>query len=165
MADRQAEFAEVYRRDRHRWVRIAYAVSGHRRNAEDAVAEAVARVWPRFRAGRVDDLSLYMRRAVVNEALSEGRRRGAAARASGRAQPVTPRAAVDEVVEDQWLVVDGLMRLPAGQRAVIALRFLDDLSEAATAATLDLSVGTVKSRAHRGLQALRALLEEVASDG
>jgi RNA polymerase sigma-70 factor (sigma-E family) len=155
----------VYRRDRVRWVRLAYAVSGDRRQAEDAVAEAVARVWPRFRDGRVDDVATYVRRAVVNEAISQGRRRSTGARALNRQPPPPPSPLIDESVEHHHLVLQGLLALPVGQRAAIVLRFLEDLTEAQTAATLDVSVGTVKSRVHRGLHALRQGLEEVAADG
>ena len=54
-----------------------------------------------------------------------------------------------------------LLALPVGQRAVVALRFLEDRSEADTAAMLGVSVGTVKSQAARGLDRLRAALTEV----
>lgn len=165
LTERQEQFTELYERYRLRWVRLAYAVCGDRRLAEDAVGEAVARVWPRFRDGRVDDAVLYLRRAIVNEAMGQGRRRGVAARALARRPPSAPEAPVEEFVEHQQLIMQGLARLPAAQRAAIALRFLDDLSEVETAKTLDVSVGTVKSRVHRGLHALREGLEEVGADG
>lgn len=155
----------MYRQHRDRWVRLAYAVAGHRRHAEDAVAEAVAQVWPRYRDGRVDDVARYVTRSVVNEAMAQGRRLGVGARALARRSPAPDGRAVDDAVEHHQLVVDGLFRLPPGQRAAIALRFLDDLSEAETASMLGVSVGTVKSRVHRGLRTLRALMEEVVAGG
>jgi RNA polymerase sigma factor (sigma-70 family) len=148
-----------------RWTRLAYAVAGDTRHAEDAVADAVARVWPRFRDGRVDDVGAYMRRAVVNEAISQSRRRGAGARALALRPPPDPEPRIEELVEQHQLVMRGLRTLPAGQRAAIALRYLEGLSELETAATLEISVGTVKSRVHRGLHALREGLEEVGADG
>jgi RNA polymerase sigma factor (sigma-70 family) len=54
-------------------------------------------------------------------------------------------------------VRDALSRLPMAQRAVLVLRYFDDLSEAQTAQVLGCSVGTVKSRASRGLSSLRAM--------
>lgn len=53
-----------------------------------------------------------------------------------------------------------LLHLPIGQRAVVALRYYADLSEAETADILGVSVGTVKSRASRAMARLRELLEE-----
>lgn len=155
----------MYRRNRHRWVRLAYAIGGHRCHCEDVVAEAVAKVWPHFLEGRVDDVTLYMRRAVINEAMGQGRRQDMRARILARRAAPPMQAAVEESVEHHQLLVDGLFRLPADQRAVIALRFLEDLSEAETASVLGVRVGTVKSRVHRGLQALRQVLEGVGVDG
>jgi RNA polymerase sigma factor (sigma-70 family) len=57
-----------------------------------------------------------------------------------------------------------LLALPVEQRAVIALRYLTDLTEAQTAATLDIPIGTVKSRVSRGLEQLRARLSEGDGD-
>lgn len=57
-----------------------------------------------------------------------------------------------------------LFRLPARQRAVLVLRYYDDLSETAVAEVLDVPVGTVKSTTSRGLARLRQLMEEEADD-
>lgn len=165
VSDRQEEFTQVYRRDGLRWVRLAYAVAGNQRHAEDAVAEAAARVWPRFRDGKIDDVASYMGRAVVNEALAHGRRHAVRERLFARRMSQPREPAVEEAVEHHQLVLGGLMRLPPNQRAAIALRFLEDLSEAETASALGVSPGTVKSRVHRGLQALREVLQEVSADG
>jgi RNA polymerase sigma factor (sigma-70 family) len=56
-----------------------------------------------------------------------------------------------------------LRQLPPKQRAVIALRYLEDLSEAETASVLGCAVGTVKSQANSAIAKLRTLLEEDAS--
>ena len=77
------------------------------------------------------------------------------------ARPSESHAASDTGVDDRDAVRTALLALPVGQRAVVALRFLEDRSEADTAALLGVSVGTVKSQAARGLDRLRAALTEV----
>ena len=64
-------------------------------------------------------------------------------------------------------LVTALVSLPPGQRAVLALRYLEDLTEQQTAETLGISVGTVKSQASRALRTLRAsgLLEHPSAGG
>ena len=66
-----------------------------------------------------------------------------------------PRDA-ERMVDDRDQLVRMLARLPDQQRRVIVLRYFEDLSEAAVARCLGISVGTVKSAASRGLAALRA---------
>lgn len=56
-------------------------------------------------------------------------------------------------------LLDALRSLPVRQRAVVVLRFWDDLSVQDTAAAPDISEGTVKSHSSRGLAALRLTLE------
>jgi DNA-directed RNA polymerase specialized sigma24 family protein len=70
-----------------------------------------------------------------------------------------PPGPADQVPDrDLWAVVQSL---PPRQRAAVALRFYEDLSEAQTAAILGCSVGTVKSHTHRALATLRTRLQEV----
>lgn len=162
MTERQEAFEAVYRAHRVRLVRVAFAMCGDRRVAEDAVADAVTRVWPRFRDGHIDDAGPYLRRAVANEMIGRFRRRGTEESALRRQGPAGVVAGPDADAQVLW---HALLRLPVSQRAVLVLRFLEDLSEADTAAALGISVGTVKSRASRGLEALRRHLEEVDVNG
>ena len=67
-------------------------------------------------------------------------------------------------VADRDLLLRALASLPARQRAVLVLRYLDDLSEAQTAAVLGCSVGTVKSQVHKALNHLRVHLENASAD-
>lgn len=163
MSDARSTFAEVYRTERDRLLRIALAMCGDQRAAEDAVAEAVLRVWPHFRAGRVQDAGAYLRRAVSNEVVTRHRRRYAERAAHDRRGP-EPMAAEAPDFADRfiWEVV---RRLPFEQRAVLVLRFVADLSERETAAALHIRVGTVKSRASRAMQTLRDQLEGVGING
>ena len=96
----------------------------------------------------VDNPAAYVRRIVVNLALQHLRRRRVEERV-----PVPPAAVVWPAdIDETWAAI---VRLPARQRVVLALRFYEDLSEPAIAALLGCPVGTVKSSLHRGLERLR----------
>jgi RNA polymerase sigma-70 factor (sigma-E family) len=156
-------FGQVYRAHLEPLLRFAVLVCGHRQQAEDAVAEAFARVLPRWRRGDVADPAAYLRRAVVNELTSRGRRRVLEDRQRGRltrARRGADGVEVADAVADRGVVLDALRRLPVRQRAVLVLRFYEDMSERDVATVLGLSVGTVKSHAARGITRLRAEMEE-----
>ena len=142
-----------------RLVRLAYVCCGDAAEAEDIVADAYARAWPRLAAGRVDEPLAYLRRAVFNRASSWRRHRSVVRREEGRRRPPpAPEDAATDVGERDRLL-EALRLLPPPQVEVIALRFLEDLSEAETARQLGLPLGTVKSRTARALDALRRRLE------
>jgi RNA polymerase sigma factor (sigma-70 family) len=73
-----------------------------------------------------------------------------------------PDAGADDRVENRVVLAAALMRLGTRQRTVLVLRFFEDLTEQQTAEVLGLSVGTVKSQAHRGLSRLRAMCPDLA---
>ena len=170
--DRAAEeFAQHYLEEVRRCVGLAYVLCGDEGTAEEVVADAFAACWPHYRAGRVDDVHGYLRRAVVNTMNSRFRRRrlerahleglratgGAAAGGSGA-------GSAEAATADRSELWPALLTLPMDQRTVLALRFLEDRSEAETAAVLGVKVGTVKSRTARGLAQLRAALGEEPTD-
>jgi RNA polymerase sigma-70 factor (sigma-E family) len=133
-------------------VRTAYLLVGDRGHAEDLVQTALVKTygaWPRLQDPA--NAEAYTRKTLVRSTI-----RWRARRWHGEVPTADlPETAAlpTEGLED---LRSALARLPAGQRAVVVLRYLDDLSEAQTAAVLGISVGTVKSRASRGLSALRA---------
>jgi len=143
-------------------LRFAWLLCGDQHLAEDVVAEAFAKVFPQWRRGKVYEPHAYLRRAVVNEVTTRGRRRVLEAREERR-RSARGRGTgrLDELVAERDVVVQALRRLPVRQRAVLVLRYYDDLSEADVADLLGLSVGTVKSHAARGLERLRTELEEL----
>jgi RNA polymerase sigma factor (sigma-70 family) len=99
----------------------------------------------------------YVRRIMVNRNISLWRRfRRETTTDRVPEQPVAPSAAAHD---SAWAAV---LKLPPRQRAVIALRYYEDLTEAETAEVLGCSVGTVKSQASRAMSKLRLL---VPSDG
>ncbi len=146
-------------------LKTAYLVTWDLPTAEDLVQECffqVARRWPRVR--QMEFPAAYARRVLLNLAFS-----GAKSRSRQRAElePVVVargdggRSGYD--VADHALglratapeLLDALRELPPRQRAVLALRYFDDLSEAETAEALGCSVGTVKSTTSRALERLR----------
>ena len=140
-------------------LRTAYLIVWDLSEAEDLVQEClltVARRWPRVR--RMEHPRAYARRVLVNLAL-DGRRRHARRRQELEQSDVDLRSAEDRAiagVEARRDLVDALASLPPRQRAVLVLRYFEDLTEAQVATVLGCSVGTVKSTASRGLARLQA---------
>ena len=157
--DRPAEesFAAFVRSRWGRLVRLAYSLTLDVGRAEDLVQESLAKlwfVWPRVRDGSPE---AYVRRTIVNGAISASRRkwRGEEPRWDLPDLP-EPRstAAPDAVDERDWIRRE-LARLSVLQRAVVVLRYAEDLSERQVAELLGISTGTVKTHAFRGLARLR----------
>lgn len=158
-AGTDAAFAALVATYHERLARLAYLLCSNREQAEDAVSEAYAKTWPRFRKGQVENPPVYLRTAVVNQ-VRGGLRRRLLERREERRQRVDWRdsASPHRDVEDREVLGPALQRLSATQRAVIVLRFYEDMSEEDVASLLDVPVGTVKSRCARGLAQLRALV-------
>lgn len=160
------EFADHYRAEAAACLGLAYVMCGNRSLAEEVVADAFARSWPAFQAGRIDDVHGYLRRAVVNTLNGRFRRlaieRRHAARIGAEPEPIVG-AAADRADDHAWLW-PALLDLPAAQRSVLVLRFLEDQSEQQTAELLGIRVGTVKSRSARGLARLQQVLGDDHDD-
>jgi RNA polymerase sigma-70 factor (sigma-E family) len=142
-----------------RWpglVRLAFGLTGDRRLAEDlaqtALASAYASWW---RVRTADDPDAYVRRILVNASKSRWRR----PRAAEQPAAAGPEAAVADAtasVDDRSALLRALQELPQRQRAVVVLRYWEDLSDAQAAALLGCSASTVRSQAARALAKLRA---------
>ena len=132
------EFADHYRSEASALLGLAYVLCGNRSLAEEVVADAFARSWPAFQAGRIDDVHHYLRRAVVNTLSGRFRRLGIERRHAARigAEPEPISAGDAAQVDDQSWVWPALLDLPAAQRVVLVLRFLEDQSEQQTAELL-----------------------------
>jgi RNA polymerase sigma factor (sigma-70 family) len=99
----------------------------------------------------------------VNRSRSVLRHRGVQARYTPPVVPDHQGADDDALVSERRREILGALReLPDRQREVLALRYYLDLSEADIAQTLGISRGAVKSHAHRGVTALRHLLEDAS---
>ena len=158
-ADRPAEesFAAFVRSRWGRLVRLAYSLTLDVGRAEDLVQESLAKlwfVWPRVRDGSPE---AYVRRTIVNGAISASRRkwRGEEPRWELPELPEPRSSAAAEAVDDRDWIRRELASLSVLQRAVVVLRYAEDLSERQVAEMLGMSVGTVKTHASRGLARLR----------
>ncbi|MFD9503978.1 SigE family RNA polymerase sigma factor [Streptomyces sp. NPDC060035] len=138
--------------------RSAYLLCGDRHEAEDLVQTTLVRVvLGGRRHGRLDNIEAYARKTLVNTFIASRRRFWRREQAYGE----LPDHAGAEADTDTGLMVRAaLARLTARQRAVLVLRYWDDLSVEATAELLGMRKNTVKSHAARGLAALRAEMAE-----
>ena len=149
---REAEFTEFYLARRMPLRRTAYLIVRDWHVAEDLTQQSMVKLyaaWPRVRSETVD---AFARRVVVNECLSHLRRR--------RDVPVhvLPDRAEGGPEPSVLDVGTALGLLPPRQRAIVALRFLDDLSVADVATALGITDGTVKSQTAKALATLRTHL-------
>ncbi len=140
-------------------LRFGHVLTGSPAEAEDLVQEALARCLRRWRRVSVSDPVAYVRRTMINTHVTRWRRWEA--RVSLGPVPEIPADDVSLLRREEW---DPLRRalasLPARQRAVLVLRYLEDLPDPAIAALLGCRPGTVRSQAARGLAALRPLLAQ-----
>ncbi|GII04718.1 SigE family RNA polymerase sigma factor [Planobispora takensis] len=135
-------------------LRTAILVCGaSQHDAEDLVQNALEKVYRHWSRIRHDNPESYARRVVVNAAISAARRRRVIQEITFARPPDTPAASPDVELREE--LVEELRRLPARMRAVLVLRYWEDLSENETAALMGCSAGTVKSQAARGLARIR----------
>lgn len=159
----EAEFEEFVAASSRSLRRTAYLMCGDWHRAEDIVQTAFVRVYLKWDKIRHDEgPGPYARRAVVNAAIDESRK-------PWRREKTVPEApdrvssqdhAGSAVERDE--ITQALAALPARQRAVVILRYAEDNDVATTADLLDISPGTVKSQAARGLATLRKSISEPA---
>jgi RNA polymerase sigma-70 factor (sigma-E family) len=158
----EQSFAAFVRDRGERHLRVAVLLTGDWHAAEDLVQASLIKLyqaWPRVDS--IDgDPDAYLRRVIVNTHRSWWRARWR------RERPVAElpeHAAGDDTADRRALALlirQALGELPRRQRAVVVLRYLEDLPEAEVASLLGCSAGSVKTHAHRGLRALRAKLSE-----
>ncbi|OFE17290.1 RNA polymerase subunit sigma-70 [Humibacillus sp. DSM 29435] len=143
-------------------LRIAFLLTHDRGLAEDLVQTALAKAW--FAWGRIEgNPETYVRRILVNTYSSWWRRKWNGEQATdqlpesppGRPSAAAARHAAAGQIDDRTDLWQALAHLPKRQRAVVVLRFYEDLSEIETAEVMQCSVGTVKSQASRALAKLR----------
>jgi len=159
------EFEDFVRQRSAALLRTAYALVGDYGHAEDMLQTALLRTSRRWAAAR-DAPEAYARRVLVNLCRDRVRWLRRRPRESALAEAAWPPGVVDglaDQVGQRHCVIQALIELPAGQRHVVVLRFLEDLSVADTAELLGISQGTVKSYTARALSSLRVTLNDIAA--
>ncbi|MCX4738097.1 SigE family RNA polymerase sigma factor [Streptomyces antibioticus] len=140
-------------------LRTARSLTANPSDAEDLLQTALTKTyvaWERIEDHRA--LDGYVRRALVNTRTSQWRKRKVDEFVCDEPPEPEPQAGADDPAERQALrdaMWRAIMKLPARQRAMVVLRYYEDLSEAQTAEVLGVSVGTVKSAVSRALGKLR----------
>ncbi|MGN6687518.1 MAG: SigE family RNA polymerase sigma factor [Actinomycetales bacterium] len=146
------DFDEFVRTSSPRLLRTAYLLTQDEAAAEDLLQTALLKLWQSW--GRVEgDAFPYARRIVVTTYVSWWRRLWRGEVPTGELLDLGEHH--DHDVGSRDLVWSALGRLPLRQRAVLVLRFFEDLSERETATVLRISTGTVKSQTSKGLAQLR----------
>ena len=146
-------------------LRTAYLLSGDWATAEDLLQTALTKTYLAWkRLGGIEAIEPYARRVMINTSTSWWRRRWHGERPT---EELPERAGVDEIEQqlDRDLLWRHLSALPSRQRAVLVLRFYEDLADSAIAQTLGCRESTVRSQAARGLATLRASLATVDKEG
>ena len=167
MQDQRAlVLTELFTRHGEGLVRLAYCLVGNRELAEEAVQDAYLSLYRNWKSIRRESSSLaYLRATVINRCRSD-QRRLIKARMSDPLVAITESTTVPS--SESWVIARDessrilaeVCRLPQRQREVVVCRYYLDLSERATAELLDISLGSVKRHAHRGLSHLQSRLEE-----
>lgn len=157
------EFSTFVRTHSTALLRSAYLLTGDRQAAEELLQDTFARLYPQWsRVSQAEVPIAYVRRSLTNNFLNGRRRRSA----SDLLFADPPERGYDPDLaarlSDRDLVRNLLDSLPPKQRAVLVLRFFDDLSDAQIAADVGCRAATVRSIVSRGLQTLRADTERRA---
>jgi RNA polymerase sigma-70 factor (sigma-E family) len=157
--EEEARFEEFVSASGRRLLRTAYLLVGDQQHAEDLLQTALertARRWSKISGAP----EAYARTVLTNLATDRWRRRSVRPHELFTAPPentarsnTAPDIAADLVLRDALMAA--LRELTRRQRAVLVLRYFDDLTESETASTLGITIGTVKSTASRSLERLR----------
>jgi RNA polymerase sigma-70 factor (sigma-E family) len=155
-ADDEQAFREFVTSQMASLRKLAYVTCGDWHAAEDAVANTLVKLYPRWR--KLERPDLYAKTMVLRAAIDEKRRPWRRERSAGDAMPDTAVSDASGVTAERMRLRSALAAVPAGQRAAVILRHYLGLSLEDTAGILGCTVGTAKSQASRGLTKLRGLL-------
>ncbi|GAA4901595.1 RNA polymerase sigma-70 factor (sigma-E family) [Stackebrandtia albiflava] len=148
----EAEFRDYVAARRESLHRMAYLLCGDWHRAEDAVQTSLVKLYAAWNRTRRETAGAYVRRIITNTLIDDSRRGWFRRERVTLAPPESP---VETGHDDRLTALSALSALPPRQRAVLVLRFWEDLSVVETARILRCSTGNVKSQTARGLEALR----------
>jgi RNA polymerase sigma-70 factor (sigma-E family) len=157
MSDRDRAFAEYFAARSGAMRVTAFLLCGDWHRAEDLVQTAFTKLYVHWnRVADHEALDPYVRKVLIHAFIDDGRR-GWWRRERPQDVPIE-RVAPLVHSDDRLVLLAALGRVPARQRAVLVLRYWEDLSVEDTAAALNCSTGTVKSQSSKGLETLRRKL-------
>jgi len=157
MSDRDSAFAEYFAARSGAMRGTAFLLCGDWHRAEDLVQAAFTKLYVHWnRVARHESLDPYVRKVLIRTFIDDGRR-GWWRRERPQDTPVDLPAAQAHT-DDRLMLMRALSEVPARQRAVLVLRYWEDMSVEEAARALNCSPGTVKSQAARGLDTLRSLV-------
>lgn len=149
----ERDYAEYFAARAQSLRRLAYAMCGDWHQAEDLVQATFIRLYRSWRRIRKETLDAYARRVLINVFLSGARAKGREHSVADVPDHPDPHARDTETRLDLATALSGL---PPQQRAMVVLRYLEDLPIAEVARLLKVAEGTVKSQTNRAVTALRA---------
>lgn len=160
-AREEHEFRQFVEERLVRLRRSAYLLCGDMHSADDVVSATLGKLYRQWRrVVRLEHPDSYLRRMLITTYLDERRRPWRRERPTDAVPEPEPVPAADVV--DRVTLLRLLDRLPPRRRAVLVLRFFEDLSVEQTAEALGCAPGTVKAHTHQGLAELRAMLSPQA---
>jgi RNA polymerase sigma-70 factor (sigma-E family) len=146
-------------------LRAAWLLTGDRHAAEDLVQDALVRVADRWeRVSRDGHPDAYVRTVLHRLSIDRWRRARARVAEVLTDRSPEPRSGAPDGRDQRLLLEEALGRLTPRQRAVLVLRFYDDLTETATATVLRCSASTVKSQTRVALERLRVLAPDLLDE-
>ncbi|MET0493431.1 MAG: SigE family RNA polymerase sigma factor, partial [Actinoplanes sp.] len=141
MSDRDGAFAEYFAARSGAMRGTAYLLCGDWHRAEDLVQTAFTKLYTHWnRVARHESLDPYVRKVLIRTFIDDGRR-GWWRRERPQEIPVEQEAA-QTPADDRLMLLQALAKVPARQRAVLVLRYWEDMSVEETAAALSCSTGT-----------------------
>lgn len=156
--DRAPTFEEYVNARGSALLKTAWLLTGDHQRAEDLVQTALTKTWlhwPHIRDASVGAYDAYVRRVMLTTYMAWWRRRWGGESPTERLPEQPDNGGGEDAAAERRDVMMALAKLPRGQRAVLVLRYFEDLTETQTANALGCSVGTVKSQSARGLATLR----------